>query len=193
LQLYGRISRRFEAIAARAGRTHIEVLSDVHGDLGAKWARRREGRIFAVYPRTLAGRRLILKTCDERNPITLAPDERLRNLNDVQGRQPKKWRGELLEQAAQQAKKLYGDACAWWNFSAMLVRESPTESIARALRAAERPPEPIVLRDKHERFDLAARRPASEIFGKGKDGFAAMRRKAEEENEALDALDRRHA
>jgi hypothetical protein len=191
LQLYGRVSRRLAVVASYGGASLVDVLDDYHGDIGAKWGRRREGRIFAVYARTLAGRRLIVQTCKGQNIVAMAPDERLRVLVEVQKRQPKNARGDLLEQAAVQARKLYGDACAAWNFSAMLVRESPAEAIARALRTAAKHPEPVALPTKRERprFDPAANRPAMEIFGKGKDGFANMRRKAEEEQAALEALE----
>jgi hypothetical protein len=113
LQKYGRISRRLDAVRAKLGSAGVEVLEAFYGDVGMRWGRTKHGRLFSLYPRTKAGKKLLEKTrAKERDndPLTLSACERLGVQAELQGMQPKGWRRELMDAAAKQAEELHLEA-----------------------------------------------------------------------------------
>lgn len=77
------VSRRLRRMPAE----HAYVLELCYGDIGARWARTKAGRIFALYAITEAGRAY----CEEavkQSPESLRADERIARLADQQRSKP---------------------------------------------------------------------------------------------------------
>lgn len=112
LQKYGAISRQLDAVRVKFGHAGVRVLEAFHGDAGARWGRTKHGRLFAVYPHTSAGRRVLAKATSANDPIELTSCEKLAVQAELQTAQPKLWRRELMDKAATQAEELYLDVLA---------------------------------------------------------------------------------
>lgn len=121
LQKYGIACRRLSIVATLNHRA-AAVLEAFHGDWGARWAGGilSEGRIFAVYPFTPAGHKLIRMSRDKASleDAELRPDEVLGVEFSLQRQQPNRRRGDLFKAAREQAKRTYAEACRTWNASA---------------------------------------------------------------------------
>ncbi len=130
LALYGLISRRL-MLLERQLPIAVICLEALYGDLGARWAVTRHGRIAAVFHLTDAGRRLIEADDRERvakkqPPAVLAPH--LRMANEIEGargvggtgastvsRERADRRRVGLMRCERQAMELRAMACAAWS------------------------------------------------------------------------------
>jgi hypothetical protein len=125
LEMYGAISRMLMLLERRSALC-CAVLEALYGDLGARWAPTRVGRLAAVYHLTEAGRRLLEADDRERvakkqPPATLAPH--LRMANELEGprdgksvsRERADRRRVGLMRCERQAMELRAQACASWN------------------------------------------------------------------------------
>lgn len=89
------------------------VLSVYYGDLGARWARTKQGRIFALYAFTKAGRRF----CEEdtrAHPAELRADERIARLVKASRGAAGGLCKRRLDRIHEEAVTLLGRAFAAW-------------------------------------------------------------------------------
>jgi hypothetical protein len=121
---FGMASRRLQAVH-RLNRVSYHALVLFYGDIGARWGREKQGRLFAVYALTRAGRAL-LRSADKlaTHEITLDPTEHLGVIANVETTQPKESRRKLLDDAETQASAIYRVACHDWNATA--PKKQPT-------------------------------------------------------------------
>lgn len=111
LREYARVSRMLDAVAELDARALV-VLETFYGDEGARWGRTRQGRIFALYKLTKAGRQLLAR--DGGSDLAVSASERLANERDLELQQAKPGRRQLLNAADEQARALYEQACRVW-------------------------------------------------------------------------------
>jgi hypothetical protein len=115
LTRYGVISRRVAILSRRDPRL-VEVLRAYYGDAGSRWGRERQGRIFAVYPLTRAGKSLLrLGGKAQGNAASLRDSERLGVESELEKTQPKEQRRALLDAADRQAREMYARTAEVWN------------------------------------------------------------------------------
>ena len=138
LQLYAKIARRLDVVAARGAPHYPRVLERYHGDEGARWGRTPEGRIFAVVPETPAGHRLLMRV-RQPNEMEMTNADRMDAQVKLDRRQPKKWRRELLRLARKQAEEMYGDAALAWNLSSFYLKASRTPNPPLTVNSAAPP------------------------------------------------------
>ncbi len=164
LQDYGRISRRLDGVKAALGKEYLAVLEDYHGDLGARWGRTRWGRLFAIYPRTKAGRALVIMATEEakgENEVVLTPVERLGVQAELQRVKPSSERKRLLAACREQAEAMYDLAVQAYISTAPL---RPARS------------KPKVHKEKEKWAEQG--KPAREVYGA--DGQKALRQTIKE-------------
>lgn len=117
LTRYARVSRRLIAME-KEWRLGVVVLETFFGDVGARWADSDQKRLFALYPLTLSGKRL-LKADAKRHPDRLAmPDHERIGVLALLERKPgqsKQARRVLLMQCEKQATALLSEAGRVWN------------------------------------------------------------------------------
>ena len=117
LTQYARVSRRLLAVE-RAWPTGAVVLERFFGDTGARWADSDEKRLFALYPLTRAGQKL-LKADAKAHPdrVEMRDDERIGVLSALEKMptQSKRTRRLLLMSCEKQAVALLAEAGRLWN------------------------------------------------------------------------------
>jgi len=104
-----RVSRRLRVLE----RDHALVLQAYYGDIGARWARTKAGRIFAVYALTETGQ----AWCDEtarRDGEYVRADERIAALAEAQRRAAEGERRRALRAMHEEAMELIGAAWRAW-------------------------------------------------------------------------------
>ncbi len=107
---------RFAVMSRRVSlmpRTAAIIFAAYFGDAGARWAPTGNGRLFALYPLTEAGQKL-LKSVQSEGDLDLPPHERLGVLVELDRLQPKGNRRALLNAAASQALELLEAASMSW-------------------------------------------------------------------------------
>lgn len=124
LELYGKISRSLMLLERRSALA-CAVFEALYGDLGARWAPTRVGRIAALYHLTEAGRRMLEADDRERvakkqPPAALAPHLRMANeleqrAGATMGRERAERRRIGLMRCERQAMELRAEACSGWN------------------------------------------------------------------------------
>lgn len=108
---FATVSRVVRAVAdmsaALAG-----ALRAYYGDQGARWGLTKNGRIFAVYPLTKAGQRLVeaSRRRSESRDAVLREDEVLGVEQELQRQQPNDLRRLLLDRADREARVLHANA-----------------------------------------------------------------------------------
>ncbi len=120
------ISRRMsivENLSAEAART----LAAYHGDQGERWARTERGRLFAIYSLTESGKALALRAAEHAECLSLSYCDRIAFMAELQRKEPKPWRGQLLAGASREAAALYQAAVLIWKASKPRRREVETE------------------------------------------------------------------
>ena len=125
LTKYGDISRLLMLLEGKSALA-CAVIEALYGDLGARWAPTKHGRIAALYHLTEAGKRLL--ECDDRErvakkqpPATLAPH--LRMANEIEpartgatvSRERSERRRAGLMRAERQAVVMRAEAFGAWN------------------------------------------------------------------------------
>lgn len=105
---FATMSRVVKAVAA-AKAVLAGALRAYYGDQGARWGLTKNGRIFAVYPLTAAGQRL-LKMSRRRSEVVLQDDEVLGVEQEIQRSQPNDIRRLLLDRADREARVLHAEA-----------------------------------------------------------------------------------
>lgn len=116
LQHYAIACRRIDEVNRFDPRA-VVILEAFHGDWGGRWAGTDKGRLFALYPLTAAGQKL-LKMSRKKAQLEnyeLRPDEVLAVEFSLQASQPDKLRGELLKSAMEQSKRALAQASRSWN------------------------------------------------------------------------------
>lgn len=96
LRRFARISRAIDAVELALR----EPLAAYFGDIGDRWAREPVGRIFAVYPLTAAGARIL----SDRDTLGVRSDLRLFNTYEAQRRNPSNERKRLFALADDEAR-----------------------------------------------------------------------------------------
>lgn len=111
LVLYATMSRVIKAVA-EASSLLACTLRAYYGDQGARWGLTKNGRIFAVYPLTKAGQRLleVSRRRSESRDTVLRDDEVLGVEQELQRAQPNDMRRLLLDKADREARVLHADA-----------------------------------------------------------------------------------
>lgn len=107
---------RFAVVSRRLGFVPLDLaraLATYFGDVGSRWAPTGNGRLFALYPLTEAGKRLLRSTEDSES-VDLLPHERLNVLVELDRLQAKGARRVLLDAAASQAIELFEAAAEAW-------------------------------------------------------------------------------
>lgn len=154
LQHYAIACRRLDIVSAADPRA-AAVLEAFYGDWGARWADTVEGRLFAIYPFTAAGHKLMRMSAEKAKleDCELRPDELLGVEFALQRQKPNRRRGDLFTAARDQAKRVLGEACQAWNAS---------ESEVRRARVAQRELEEKTKRDSRIREILSQQNDADE-------------------------------
>lgn len=114
LERYAQVSRTLDR-ATSLDDCARPVLWCYYGDLGARWARTKHGRIFALYVLTQPAKRLLEIGEQQTADLGIRPDERLGVEAGLQSTQPKTARAELLTRADLDARRLLVRACRAWN------------------------------------------------------------------------------
>jgi hypothetical protein len=105
----GRVSRRLRELR----RDDAIVLQAYYGDIGARWARTKAGRIFALYALTETGQAYCIEQA-RKDPEHVRADERIASLANQQRRTPNGRRKRMFVEMHQQATKLLSHAADAW-------------------------------------------------------------------------------
>ncbi|MEJ7727626.1 MAG: hypothetical protein WKG00_00245 [Polyangiaceae bacterium] len=107
------VSRRLRRVAAANARAE-QTLEVYYGFIGARWARSTEGRLFALYPLTEAGARLVLDDIGVQRDATALPHERISHALSAQRSAPSEARREQLARMRSQAERRLVESWRVW-------------------------------------------------------------------------------
>jgi hypothetical protein len=107
------VSRRLRRVAAADPRAE-QTLEVYYGFIGARWARSTEGRVFALYPLTEAGARLVLDDIGAHRDAAALPHERIAHALCAQRASPSQERRELLARMRTQAERRLLESWRVW-------------------------------------------------------------------------------
>jgi len=107
---YAGVSRTLARVHDASERAYAALVA-YYGDQGARWALTARGRLFALYPLTQAGKKLL---AGNRNAEGLRAAEQLDVLMTLDGIQSKRERRALFLLADEQAREMLSRALATW-------------------------------------------------------------------------------
>jgi hypothetical protein len=114
LSRFGEATRMLSRVGAKDPES-AEVLAAYWGNSGARWGATNKGRLFAVYPLTHSGARMIHQSLAKlQDESRLPPAEILGVEAELQRSQPKAERAKAFEAARVQSIALYNRAVAAW-------------------------------------------------------------------------------
>jgi hypothetical protein len=111
--------RRYALVSRRIGcmsRPTASTLERYYGVHGQSWADQPGGRMVALYEFTPSGRQLLKRTKVKNDEATRAsPSERIAAQIALEKTSPERWRRELLDRAAAEARHAHQEAVEAWH------------------------------------------------------------------------------
>lgn len=128
LDRYAKVSRWLGLVAEHSNAA-VEVIRTYCGEVGARWARTRHGRIMALYPLTPAGKKLVSMGLEGgKQEVQLSAAERIGVHAELERLQPQERRRLLLDAAHEQAEAYLAAAAGIWD---QTLASGALDSLAR--------------------------------------------------------------
>lgn len=121
---HDRVGDRLRAVG-RLSRPAAAALASYHGEAGARWAMRPQGRVWCLTPLCAVGERALAELAAERTrqgqlTSELQPAEQLAQEDAMQRLNPTDARGLMLRRLRDSAEELLSKARATWNIAGEL-------------------------------------------------------------------------